>query len=40
MSRILQVVELPSKIADVKKNLYYVMTQGNLFAMSKEDRQI
>jgi len=40
MSRILNVVELPSKIADVRKHIYYCLTSGNLYAMSKEDRQI
>ena len=33
-------MELPSKIADVRKHIYYILSKGNLYAMSKEDRQI
>lgn len=40
MSSILQVVELPTKIADVRKNIYYILTYGNLYAMSKEEGRI
>ena len=40
MSRILSVLELPSKVADVRKHIYYILSTGNLYAMSKEDRQI
>ena len=38
MSKILQVVELPSKVAEARKHIYYIVTHGNLYAMSKEDR--
>ena len=40
MTKILQVVELPSKVADAKKYIFYVLSHGNLYAMSKEGRQI
>ena len=36
MSRIVQVIELPSKIADVRKHLFYILSHGNLYAMSKD----
>ena len=38
MRRILQIVELPSKVADCRKHIYYILTQGNLYAMSKDDK--
>lgn len=38
MRRILQVVELPTKIADCRKHIYYILTHGNLYAMSKDDK--
>ena len=37
MRRILQVVELPSKIAECRKHIYYILTHGNLYAMSKDE---
>ena len=40
MSRIVQVLELPSKIIDVKKHIYYIVTNGNLYAMSKEEKSL
>ena len=40
MSRIVQVIELPSKILDVKKHVYYILTNGNLYAMSKEEKKL
>ena len=40
MSRIVQVMELPSKIQDVKKHVYYILTNGNLYAMSKEEKKL
>jgi len=40
LSRILNVLELPTKVADVRKHIYYILTAGQLYAMSKEDRQI
>ena len=40
LTRITNVIELPPRIADVKKNLYYVLTRGNLSAVSKNDNNI
>jgi len=40
MRRILQVVELPSKVTDARKNVYYILTQGNLYTLAKQDHQI
>lgn len=33
-------MELPTKIKDVRNHIYYILTHGNLYAMSKEDREI
>jgi hypothetical protein len=35
MKQVVKVIELPPKITEVKKHLYYVMTQGNLYVMTK-----
>ena len=38
MTRILNILELPSKISDIRKNIYYILTEGNLYAMAKDKR--
>jgi hypothetical protein len=40
MTRIVQVMELPSQVKDAKKHIYYVLQQGNLYAVSKADHGI
>ena len=40
MTRILNILELPSKIQDIRKNIYYILSEGNLYAMAKDKRQI
>lgn len=37
---IVQVMELPVQVKDAKKHIYYVLQQGNLFAVSKSDHSI
>lgn len=37
MKQVLNVIELPKQITDIKKHLYYVLTYGNLFALTKSD---
>lgn len=37
MKQVVKVIELPNKITEIKKHMYYVMTQGNLFALTKVD---
>lgn len=39
MKKIIQVIELPSKVANAKKHLYYILTIGNLYAMNKNNPQ-
>ena len=40
MQKVVQIIELPSKIAVSKKHVYYILTAGNLFAMSKSNHEI
>ena len=40
MRKVIQVIELPVKITDARKHIYYILTQGNLYVMSKESREI
>ena len=40
MKHVLQIIELPTKISEIKKHVYYVLTKGNLFAISKETHEI
>jgi len=40
MKHVIQIVELPSKISEIKKHIYYVLTKGNLFALSKDDHSV
>ena len=40
MKKVISVIELPSKVADARKHIYYILTQGNLYVMSKENREI
>ena len=40
MKRILKIYELPSKIKEIKKHIYYVLTQGNLYCLTKNEHQI
>jgi len=37
MKNVVRVVELPSKITEIKKHMYYVMTYGNLYVLTKND---
>ena len=40
MKKVLQIIELPSKVANSKKHVYYILTTGNLFAMNKSNHEI
>ena len=40
MTKIIQIIELPSKVAVSKKHVYYILTTGNLFAMNKSNHEI
>ena len=40
MKQVIKIFELPSKIQEIKKHIYYVATHGNLFALSKKDHRI
>jgi len=36
MKSVLQIIELPTKISEIRKAIYYVLTKGNLFAINRE----
>ena len=40
MPKILRIRTFSDKVPELKKHLYYVLTEGNLFALTKKDDQI
>jgi hypothetical protein len=40
MPKVLKVRTFSDKMPELKKHLYYVLTEGNLFALTKSDNQI
>jgi len=37
MKKVIQIIELPSKVANAKKHVYYILTIGNLYVMNKNN---
>jgi len=40
MKKVIKLVELPTKVTEVKKHIYFLLTQGNLYVLTKSDHSI
>ena len=38
--KIVKISELPSKVQEMKRHIYYVLTEGNLLALAKKDHTV